>query len=62
MIYIKCDKCKLEINEAFQVRFITKNEKITKQSTISTCNETITDEIHLCATCINKLFKEWMVI
>jgi len=27
MILIKCDKCKSEINEASQIRFITKVEK-----------------------------------
>ena len=62
MIFIRCDKCKSEINEASQVRFITKSEKIMMDNSISTSNETITDEIHLCPSCVNKLFNEWMKI
>ena len=61
MILIRCDKCKAEINEASQIRFITRAEKIINDNSISTSNETITDEIHLCPTCVDKLFKEWMV-
>lgn len=61
MILIRCDKCKVEVNEASQIRFIVKGEKIMRDNSISTFNEAITDEIHLCSTCVNKLFKEWMV-
>ena len=61
MILIRCDKCKAEINEASVIRFITKAEKIMGDNSISTSNKTITDEIHLCPTCADKLFKEWMV-
>jgi len=39
---------------------LQKLKKITRDNSISTSNESITDEIHLCATCVNKLFKEWM--
>lgn len=61
MILIRCDKCKAEINEASVIRFITNVEKIMGDNSISTSDKTITDEIHLCSTCVNKLFKEWMV-
>ena len=60
MILIRCDKCKAEINEASVIRFITKVEKIMGDNSISTSDKTITDEIHLCPTCVNKLFKEWV--
>lgn len=62
MILIRCDKCKAETNEASQIRFITKVEKIMRDNSISTSNEQITGEIHLCPTCIKKLFNEWMVL
>lgn len=62
MIYIKCDKCNAEINEASQIRFVTRVEKIMRDNSILTSNETITDEIHLCPTCVKKLFNEWMVL
>ena len=61
MFLIRCDKCKAEVNEASVIRFITTTEKIMEDNSISTSNETITDGIHLCPTCTDKLFKEWMV-
>lgn len=62
MILIRCDKCKAETNEASVIKFITTTEKIMGDNSISTSNKTITDGIHLCPTCIKKLFNEWMVL
>lgn len=34
MILIRCDKCKVEVNEASQIRFITRTEKIMRDNSI----------------------------
>lgn len=62
MICIKCDKCGAEINDCSQVRFITRREKVFCNNSLSYSDEETTGEIHLCPTCVKKLFDEWMVL
>lgn len=62
MICIKCDKCGEEIKDCSQVRFLTKREKVLDNYSLCYSDEEITGEIHLCPTCVKKLFNEWMVL